>query len=295
MMQRYTRRPDWLKLRPLDSAVLAPMRKILGELHLNTVCESALCPNRMICFSEGTATFMILGNVCTRNCTFCAVHHGLPEPVDPKEPEHIVEAVEKLKLRYVVITSVTRDDLPDGGASQFVLVLNALKKHISDILTEVLIPDFQGSTDSLKLVIESQPTVLNHNFETVPRLYPEVRPQAQYKRSLALLKQAKIFDPALCTKSGIMLGLGEERQEVQNVLSDIRKTGCDFITIGQYLQPSLHHHPLVRYVTLDEFEEYGSFAKEIGFISVSSGPLVRSSFHAASDYAASKCATASHT
>jgi lipoic acid synthetase len=238
----------------------------------------------MRCFSEGTATFMILGNVCTRNCTFCAVQHGKPEDADPHEAAHIVEAVSKLKLRYAVITSVTRDDLPDGGASQFAYVIDALKKHIPNVLVEVLIPDFLGSAESLRQVIDAAPVVLNHNIETVPRLYPEVRPQARYERSLALLRQAKRVDGGQLTKSGIMLGLGETGQEIVSTLSDIRETGCDFITISQYLQPSLRHHPLVRYVTPEEFEEYGSLAKEMGFSSVSSGPLVRSSFHAADDY-----------
>ncbi len=289
-MQQYTRRPEWLKLHPLDSRALAPMRRLTGQLKLHTVCESALCPNRMACFTEGTVTFLILGNVCTRNCTFCAVHHGKPEALDPDEPEHIVEAVQKLKLRYVVVTSVTRDDLPDGGASQFVKVITALRKYDPDIPVEVLIPDFQGSLAALRHVIDAFPTVLNHNVETVPRLYSGVRPQAQYRWSLALLKRAKALNNKLFTKSGLMLGLGETRQEVISTMADLREAGCDFLTIGQYLQPSLRHHSLVRYASPEEFDEYGAIAKEMGFISANSGPLVRSSFHAAGDYLSSKYA-----
>ena len=257
------------------------MRKLTRALKLHTVCDSAQCPNRTECFAEGTATFMLLGDICTRNCTFCAVRKGKPLPPDPQEPEHIVEAVSKLGLRYVVITSVTRDDLPDGGASHFAQTIEAIRSYNAEISVEVLIPDFRGTLSALRTVIDASPTVLNHNVETVPRLYPEVRPQAKYQRSLEVLKQAKLLNSELLTKSGLMLGLGESRQEVIEVMADLRQAGCDILTIGQYLQPSLRHYKLVRYIPLKEFEEYQNIGRETGFISVISGPLVRSSFHAA--------------
>jgi len=260
------------------------MRKLTHDLKLHTICESARCPNRPKCFAEGTATFMILGDICTRNCTFCAVKCGKPQAPDPQEPEHIVEAVNKLRLRYVVITSVTRDDLPDGGSSHFAQTTNAIHKYDPNIMVEVLIPDFKGSRSALQTVIDAFPAVLNHNVETVPRLYPEVRPQAKYQRSLKLLKQAKLFDSRLLTKSGLMLGLGESRHEVIEVMADLRQASCDVLTIGQYLQPSLKHHNLVRYIPPEEFEEYQNMGREMGFVSVISGPLVRSSFHAAEMY-----------
>ena len=283
-MASYTRRPEWLKLSPLDPAILAPMRKLTRDLKLHTICESARCPNRPECFAAGTAAFMILGDICTRNCTFCAVKHGKPQPPNPQEPEHIVEAVNKLELRYVVITSVTRDDLPDGGSSHFAQTIKAIYSYNAKISVEVLIPDFRGSLSALQTVIDASPVVLNHNIETIPRLYHEVRPQAKYQRSLKLLKQAKLLDSGLLTKSGFMLGLGESRQEVIEVMGDLRQASCDILTIGQYLQPSLKHHKVVRYVSPQEFEEYQNAGRKMGFVSVISGPLVRSSFHAAEVY-----------
>lgn len=283
-MASYTRRPEWLKLSPLDPAILAPMRKLTRDLKLHTICESARCPNRPECFAAGTAAFMILGDTCTRNCTFCAVKHGKPQPPNPQEPEHIVEAVNKLELRYVVITSVTRDDLPDGGSSHFAQTIKAIYSYNAKISVEVLIPDFRGSLSALQTVIDASPVVLNHNIETIPRLYHEVRPQAKYQRSLKLLKQAKLLDSGLLTKSGFMLGLGESRQEVIEVMGDLRQASCDILTIGQYLQPSLKHHKVVRYVSPQEFEEYQNAGRKMGFVSVISGPLVRSSFHAAEVY-----------
>ncbi|MBA7502739.1 Lipoyl synthase [subsurface metagenome] len=279
-MSSYARCPEWLKLKPLDSTILTKMRKLTQGLKLHTICESARCPNRTECFAQGTATFMILGDICTRNCTFCAVKHGKPEAPDPEEPEHIVSAVKKLGLRYVVITSVCRDDLPDGGAVQFAQAIRALHRHNSGIGVEVLIPDFRGSLSALEKVIAAQPTVLNHNVETVPRLYAEVRPQAKYHRSLELLKRAKSLDRGLLTKSGLMLGLGERENEVIEVMEDLREVGCDSITLGQYLRPSLKHHGVVRYVTPDEFAQYEAIARKMGFLGVASGPLVRSSFNA---------------
>ncbi len=283
-MPGYARRPEWLKLSPLDSAALNKMRRLMRDSRLHTVCESARCPNRTECFAAGTATFMILGDICTRHCTFCAVKHGKPQAPDSQEPEHIVAAVSKLGLRYVVITSVTRDDLPDGGAAYFSQTIKAIHECDSDIRVEVLIPDFKGSLSALHTVTDACPSVLNHNIETVPRLYSEVRPEADYQRSIQLLKQAKLANSKLLTKSGLMLGLGETRQEVIAVMDDLRRVGCDVITIGQYLQPSLKHHRLVRYIPPEEFEEYQNIGREMGFASVISGPLVRSSFHAAETY-----------
>jgi len=281
-MSSYARRPEWLKLKPLDSTILTKMRKLTRGLKLHTICESARCPNRTECFAQGTATFMILGDICTRNCTFCAVKHGKPEAPDPEEPEHIVSAVKKLRLRYVVITSVTRDDLPDGGASQFAQIIKALRAYDSNILGEVLVPDFRGSLPAWQIVIDASPDVLNHNVETVPRLYLEVRPGANYQRSLELLRRAKLN--GLLTKSGLMLGLGERENEVIEVMEDLREAGCDSITLGQYLRPSLKHHEVVRYVTPDEFAQYEAIARKMGFLGVASGPLVRSSFNAIDFY-----------
>jgi len=283
-MAGYARRPEWLRLSPLNPTVLAPMKRLTQDLKLHTVCESARCPNRPRCFADGTATFMILGDICTRNCTFCAVKHGKPQALDPQEPEHIVEAVSKLGLRYVVITSVTRDDLPDGGSFHFAQTIKAIYSYNAKTSVEVLIPDFGGSLYALQTVIDARPTVLGHNVETVPRLYPEVRPQAEYQRSLELLKQTKLLDGGLLTKSGLMLGLGESQQEVVEVMTALRQVGCDILTIGQYLQPSLRHHRVVRYIPPEEFEEYQNVGREMGFISVISGSLVRSSFHAADTY-----------
>jgi lipoic acid synthetase len=227
---------------------------------------------------------MILGDICTRNCTFCAVKKGKPLAPDPQEPEHIVTAVNKLGLRYVVITSVTRDDLPDGGASQFIQTIKAIHEYDSNIGVEVLIPDFGGSLSALRMVIDASPAVLNHNVETVPRLYPEVRPQANYRRSIELLRQSKQLNDRILTKSGFMLGLGETREEVIALMTDLSHAGGDFLTIGQYLAPSLKHHPVVRFVPPEEFEEYKDIGRQMGFRQVVSAPLVRSSFHAADMY-----------
>ncbi len=283
-MAGYSERPEWLKLSALDSAVLNRAARLTRGFKLHTVCESARCPNRTKCFAEGTATFMILGDICTRNCTFCAVKHGKPQAPDPEEPDRIVQAVARLGLRYAVITSVTRDDLPDGGSSQFAQTIRAIHKYDPDIAVEVLIPDFQGSASALRTVVDACPAVLNHNVETVPRLCPEVRPQAIYQRSLDLLRQAKLLDGSLLTKSGLMLGLGESREEVIEVMTHLRQAGCDLLTVGQYLQPSLKHHKVVQYISPEEFQEYRLAGEELGFASVMSGPLVRSSFHAGETY-----------
>jgi lipoic acid synthetase len=270
-MAGYTRRPEWLRSSVLEPALLNRATKLTRDLKLHTVCESARCPNRTRCFAEGTATFMILGNICIRNCTFCAVKHGKPQAPDPQEPDHIVQAVARLDLRYVVITSVTRDDLPDGGSSQFSQTVRAIHEYDPGIAVEVLVPDFKGLASALQTVIDASPAVLNHNVETVPRLYSEVRPEAEYGRSLDLLNQARLLDNSLLTKSGLMLGLGESREEVIEVMADLRQAGCDLLTIGQYLQPSLEHHKLVRYIHPEEFEEYQIVGEKLGFVCVMSG------------------------
>ena len=278
------RLPPWFKKKVPDPRVLASMRSLFDELSLHTICENALCPNLGDCFSNRTATFLLLGDICTRNCTFCAVKKGVPCPVDEKEPQHLAEAVEKLGLRHVVITSVTRDDLPDGGAAHFARTIARLQEKDKALTVEVLIPDFGGSLRSLKMVVDAHPDVINHNLETVPRLYPQVRPKADFQRSLRLLGQARELDSHLVTKSGLMVGLGETRDELLQAMEELRKVNCDLLTIGQYLQPSAHHYPVVRYVPPEEFVEYESLGKAMGFCDVASVPLVRSSFNAAQLY-----------
>jgi len=273
-------KPEWFKKPVPDPLVLAKMKELMDDLQLHTVCESAHCPNSGECFARGVATFIILGDVCTRNCTFCAVKHGQLSPPDVNEPEHVVEAVKKLGLQHVVITSVTRDDLPDGGAYQFAKVIEAIRSYNSQISVEVLIPDFQGSISALEVVVSSRPAVINHNIETVPRLYSRVRPQASYKRSLQLLRNVKFIEGELLTKSGLMLGLGERSEEIIQVMEDLREVDCDFLTIGQYLRPSPNHHQVVRFVPPVEFEKYKDIGMAMGFRGVASAPLVRSSFQA---------------
>ena len=274
------RKPPWLKKRIPPFHDLQRVRSILAEADLYTVCEEARCPNLGECFSQGTATILILGRVCTRNCGFCAVEHGFPAPLDGTEPEHVAQAVKRMDLRYVVITSVTRDDLPDGGASHFARTIQAIRALDQRIKIEVLVPDFKGVLASLIMVLKECPDVLNHNIETIPHLYPVVRPEANYKRSLDLLKGSKESYPHILTKSGFMLGLGETKEEVFDLLRDLREVGCDFLTIGQYLQPRLDRLPVARYVTPEEFNEYQEIAEGMGFRRVASGPFVRSSFHA---------------
>jgi lipoic acid synthetase len=274
------KKPPWLKKRIPPFQDLQKVRSILNGTDLHTVCEEARCPNLGECFSRGTATFLILGRVCTRNCGFCAVEHGVPIPPDETEPEKVAQAVQKMGLRYVVITSVTRDDLLDGGAYLFSKAVQAIRALDPKIKIEVLIPDFQGNPSSLEIVLREYPDVLNHNIETVARLYPVVRPQAAYQISLDLLRRSKEDYPHIPTKSGFMLGLGEIREEVLELLRDLREVGCDFLTIGQYLQPRPDRLPVVRFVPPEEFEEYKRIGEEMGFKAVSSGPFVRSSFHA---------------
>ena len=274
-------KPPWLKKRIPPIQDLIKVKSILDEASLHTVCEEARCPNLGECFSKGTATVLILGRICTRNCGFCAVEHGVPVLPDDEEPKKVAQAVKKMGLQYVVITSVTRDDLIDGGASHFAKTIQAIRALDRKIKVEVLIPDFKGVLASLKMVLKERPDVLNHNIETISRLYPKVRPQADYKRSLNLLKESKENYPHILTKSGFMLGLGETEEEVLDLLQDLREVGCDFLTIGQYLQPRPDRLSVFRYVPPEEFEEYKKMGERMGFKAVASAPFVRSSFHAA--------------
>lgn len=276
----YKRKPDWLRVKIQGSSTSHNVEAMVEGLSLHTVCVEANCPNRMECFNRKTATFMILGRHCTRNCAFCNVTHSEPTPVDAQEPEKVADAVVKLGLRHAVITSVTRDDLPDGGAAHFAAVVRAIREKAPTVAVELLIPDLQGSNAALKTVLESLPQVLNHNVETVPELYSAVRPQADFKQSVELLRQCKDINPAVKTKSGIMLGLGETHEQIVFVLKALREAHVDLLTIGQYLQPSDAHYPVQEYITPEAFEELKQLALEMGFESVASSPLVRSSYHA---------------
>lgn len=275
------RLPEWLTVKAPKHGAYEEMAGYLKSMGLHTVCQSASCPNIGECFSKKTATFMILGDVCTRNCGFCGVCSGLPLPVDQDEPDHVADAAYQMGLKYVVVTSVTRDDLPDGGAGQFARTITALKARIPDVRVEVLIPDLDGNMESLKLILAAEPFVLNHNVETVPRLYSEVRPQAIYERSLHLLETSKAFQASVYTKSGLMLGLGESEDEIVDVLRDLRRFGCDIVTIGQYLRPSRNNLPVFEYVHPAIFEKYRAIGDSMGFKFVASAPFVRSSYNAA--------------
>lgn len=272
-------RPDWLTVQVPSEENLNRMKKLLDAGHLHTVCEGADCPNIGECFANKTCTFMILGNTCTRNCRFCAVEHGRPQAVDLGEPEAVALTVSQLGLKHVVVTSVTRDDLADGGAGHFAATIKAIRTAVPDATIEVLIPDFMGKIDALQKVIEAKPDVINHNVETIPRLYPSVRPQATYERSLELLKRAG--NNGMLTKSGLMLGLGETCEEVIEVMENLREVQCDMLTLGQYLSPSPSHHPIVAYIHPDTFVVFKKKGYEMGFLEVNAGPLVRSSYHAA--------------
>jgi len=274
------RLPLWLTQRAPDLSVLTDMKELFDGLSLHTVCESAHCPNQGECFSEGTATFLILGDVCTRNCLFCAVAKGTPSALDPAEPQNVARAVHRLGLRYVVITSVTRDDLPDGGAEHFAKTVDAVRQISPQTNIELLIPDFQGSADALKKVANSNPDVISHNLETVPRLYPEVRAKADYQRSLNLLRMVKSLDGRIMTKSGLMLGLGEHYDEVVMEMENLREVDCDILTLGQYLCPSVNHREVSEFVRPQRFGEYETLAMQMGFKAVASAPFVRSSFNA---------------
>lgn len=272
--------PSWIRKRVPPPQSFREMKELLRSLRLHTVCEEAGCPNIGECFSQKTATFMILGDRCTRSCSFCAVRKENPVPVDPEEPRNIARAVEKLHLEYVVITSVTRDDLADGGASHFALTIKEIKKLADGIRIEVLVPDFSGSLTPLKQVIDAGPHVLSHNLETVPRLYPEVRPEANYLHSLRLLRETKRLNPDICTKSGLMLGLGETGEEVTGVMRELRGAGCDILTLGQYLRPSSQSIQVKEYIVPKKFKEYEQTGKSLGFVAVASSPFVRSSYQA---------------
>lgn len=271
--------PSWLKKRLPTGGKGAFVRSLLADLDLETVCQSAQCPNAGECFACGTATFMILGAECTRNCRFCAVHSSPPTPVDPDEPRRVAEAAARMNLSYVVVTSVTRDDLPDGGSDQFCRVIEAIRKRTKAEI-EVLTPDFQGDEAAIDAVALARPTVYNHNLETVPRLYSQVRPEAVFQRSLDLLARVKETTPDAVTKSGLMVGLGEELEEVVDTLECLRRISCDMVTIGQYLRPSQAHLPVARFVRPEEFETLERAGKEMGFKAVAAGPFVRSSYHA---------------
>ena len=277
-------KPSWLRRRIPASGRNATVVAAIKGRGLHTVCEEAHCPNQMECFSRGTATFLLLGPGCTRRCTFCAVDKSRIHPVDPGEPLRTAKAVAQMELNFCVATMVTRDDLLDGGAVHIARTIEAIRKESPDIGIEVLISDLSGNREALETVLAARPEVLNHNLETVPRLYPTVRPQANYQRSLSLLTQASAHVPPMVTKSGLMLGLGEKKDEILQAMDDLRKAGCQLLTLGQYLAPSDQHHPIVRYVPPEEFDEYQGEALTRGFSGVASAPLVRSSYHAAQLY-----------
>ena len=275
------RKPDWILIRIPASPKVSQLKNLLRKNHLVTVCEEASCPNLPECFSHGTATFMIMGDKCTRRCSFCDVAHGKPDPLDPNEPAHLANTIAVMDLRYVVITSVDRDDLRDGGASHFTACILAVREKSPNIKLEILVPDYRGRMDiALDETAKALPDVFNHNIETVPRLYKMARPGSDYNHSLQLLLSFKKRFPIIPTKSGIMLGLGETNDEIEATLKDLRLHDVDRVTLGQYLQPSRYHLPVARYVTPDEFKHFGHIAKQLGFKNVASGPLVRSSYHA---------------
>ncbi len=283
-----TGKPSWLRRKLPSGPRYEQIRAMIDKGQLHTVCQEANCPNQFECFSARTATFLILGATCTRNCRFCNIADGRPGPVDADEPRRVADAAARMNLRYVVVTSVTRDDLEDGGAGHFAATIGALREKIAGVQVEVLIPDFQGARSSLETVLAAHPDVLNHNMETVRRLYPDVRPQADYDRSLGLLSRVKRIDPAIPAKSGIMLGLGETEEEVRQTIADVYRTGCRMLTIGQYLQPTPGHLPVVDFIPPEEFERWRQFALKTGFNKVASGPFVRSSYHAGEMFAESR-------
>jgi lipoic acid synthetase len=279
--QPIQRKPDWIRMKAPDSARYQEIKRVLRENKLHTVCEEASCPNIGECFSGGTATFMILGDICTRRCPFCDVAHGKPLPPDANEPENLARTIAQMKLNYVVITSVDRDDLRDGGAQHFVDCIRAVRAQSPNIRIEILVPDFRGRLDvAMKILSEAPPDVMNHNLETVPRLYKQARPGSDYQNSLTLLKTFGEMYPNVPTKSGLMLGLGETDEEILSVMQDLRAHGVSMLTLGQYLQPSVHHLPVMRYVEPQAFEALKQKAESMGFNNTASGPMVRSSYHA---------------
>jgi lipoyl synthase len=280
-----TRKPDWLRVKAPTSPEYAETRKLIRRFGLNTVCEEAACPNIGECWKQKHATVMILGDTCTRACAFCNVKTGLPKAVDVLEPDHVAEACAELGLQHIVITSVDRDDLADGGASQFVKVIQALRRTTPATTIEILTPDFRNKARAaVESIVAARPDVYNHNLETVPRLYPTIRPGARYYHSLRLLEQVKSHDPTIFTKSGLMVGLGEERLELHQVMDDMRSADIDFLTIGQYLQPTPKHAAVERFVTPEEFAGFGAMARAKGFLLAASSPLTRSSYHAGDDF-----------
>jgi lipoic acid synthetase len=274
------RKPDWLKIRLPGGETYQDVKELVQRYKLHTVCEEARCPNIGHCWERKSATFLIMGDTCTRSCGFCAIKTGRPDALDPMEPLHVAEAIRILGLRHAVITSVNRDELPDGGAEHFARTIRATRKQTPETIIEVLIPDFEGSEEALRKVVEAKPDVINHNLETVERLYPQVRPQAKYWRSIELIRKVKEMDSTVGTKSGIMVGLGERDEEVLDLMMNLRYVDCDVITIGQYLRPTLDHLPVVEYVSPEKFTLYREKGLGMGFVDVASGPLVRSSFHA---------------
>ena len=278
-------KPEWLRLRYAQTPNQEAVEKLLDSLQLNTVCKEARCPNCRECFSRKTATFLIMGTNCTRNCRFCDVRNDVPQELDPDEPVRVAAAVRELGLKYVIITSVTRDDLPDGGASHFAQTITEIKKAAPETIIEVLIPDLKGSITGLQTVTDAKPAVISHNMETVSSLYSTVRPQANYHTSLELLKNIKVLNRDIRSKSGLMVGLGETKEEICGLFEELREVGCEFLTIGQYLSPSKHHLPVREYIQPAVFDEYGSIARKMGFSFVASAPLVRSSYHAGEAFA----------
>jgi lipoic acid synthetase len=275
------RKPQWIRAKAPSSPQALRVKQLLREHKLHTVCEEASCPNLGECFSHGTATFMIMGGICTRRCPFCDVAHGRPEPLDTNEPANLAQTIATLGLRYVVITSVDRDDLRDGGAAHFVACIQAVREHAPLTRIEVLVPDFRGRMDvALEILDQAPPDVFNHNLETVPRLYKKARPGADYAWSLELIKRFKARHPNVPTKSGLMVGIGEELPEIEQVLRDLRAHNCDMLTLGQYLQPTRNHLAVERFVTPEEFNQLADIARQLGFSNVASGPMVRSSYHA---------------
>ena len=276
----YEKKPEWIRVKMQGGNLSTEVKSLISDLSLNTVCNEANCPNRMECYNRGTATFMILGKNCTRNCRFCNVTKEMPEKVNPMEPENVAKAVAKLGLKHAVITSVTRDDLEDQGANHFAKVVREIRKATPEVTIELLIPDMQGNKDLIDIIIDSEPDVLNHNVETVPELYDTVRPMAVFDRSVELLGYVKRKKPYMRTKSGMMLGLGETKDQVINVFKKLREVDCDMITLGQYLRPTKAHIPVVEYITPEQFDEYKDIALSMGFKKVESAPLVRSSYYA---------------
>jgi lipoic acid synthetase len=277
-------KPTWLKKRLPKEADYENVRTLLKKSRLHTVCQEANCPNLWECFSRNTATFLIMGDRCTRNCRFCAIAHGPTSPPDPSEPIRVAEAVETLQLRYVVITSVTRDDLADGGADFFARTVYEIKKRVPEILVEILVPDFQGVIEAVRTIVEVRPDAVSHNLETVAHLYADVRPEAGYRRSLDLLRRVKSYDPTIYTKSGLMLGLGESDEEILETLQNLLEAGCSLLTLGQYLQPTPQHLAVQRFVSPETFDKWRGIALEMGFAGAAAGPFVRSSYQAREFY-----------